>query len=95
MSIPLTTEPSVELSPCNNCPGVDVPVSDEKCNCPGALWWDGSNCVSRVQCPCQVGLISYPVGTAFEKEDCSQCLCALGGTAQCEPKKCDPCEKVR
>lgn len=94
MPISFSTENPVQPSVCNNCPGVDVLVSDEECKCSGAFWWNGSVCVGRIQCPCQVGQLFYLVGTIFEKEDCSRCLCTLGGTAQCEPKQCEPCEKV-
>lgn len=27
----------------------------------------------------------------YETEDCQQCVCSLGGTATCLPKKCEPC----
>lgn len=31
----------------------------------------------------------------FEKEDCSQCICKLGGVSHCTPKQCDKCEEVK
>ena len=35
----------------------------------------------------------YPVGTSYKTEDCSECLCKIGGVSHCAPKVCDPCEK--
>lgn len=26
-------------------------------------------------------------------DDCSQCVCVLGGIPQCKPQKCEPCKK--
>lgn len=31
------------------------------------------------------------MGTIYEKQDCSQCLCKLGGVSQCRQKQCDKC----
>jgi len=36
----------------------------------------------------------YPIGTAFEKEDCSHCICKLGGIEHCTKKECPKCNKV-
>lgn len=29
----------------------------------------------------------------YETEDCQQCVCSIGGTASCLPKKCEPCSE--
>lgn len=29
----------------------------------------------------------------YENDECSECLCKLGGVPHCTPKKCKPCEK--
>lgn len=39
-----------------------------------------------------VGLQPYNVGTRYETEDCSECVCVLGGIAQCKPQTCPPCK---
>lgn len=56
-------------------------------------WFDGIKCVNRTQCPCMVGHITYEVGSVFEKEDCSECICKLGGIEHCSPKQCGPCKE--
>lgn len=35
----------------------------------------------------------YAVGTVYETEDCSQCICKIGGVPYCTPKVCEKCEK--
>ncbi|KAH1005493.1 hypothetical protein HUJ04_006464 [Dendroctonus ponderosae] len=40
-----------------------------------------------------VGHITYEVGSVFEKEDCSECICKLGGVSHCTPKHCAPCKE--
>lgn len=35
----------------------------------------------------------YAVGKIFQKEDCTECVCKLGGVEHCTPKKCPPCEE--
>lgn len=83
---------TVAPSPCNTCPGVEAEELEmQACRCKPDMWWDGSNCVSRSQCPCMVGQIAYPIGSTFEEEDCQQCVCKLGGNSHCTPKKCDKC----
>lgn len=98
---------------CNTCPGVERPQLELlACKCKADLWWDGENCVSRTQCPCMVGHLSYvtkkfkkskinqtlltryAVGSVFEQEDCSQCICKLGGVSHCTPKRCNQCPQV-
>lgn len=61
--------------------------------CLADLWFDGVKCVNRTQCPCMVGHITYEVGSVFEKEDCSECICKLGGVSHCTPKQCGPCKE--
>uniref|UniRef100_A0AAR5PSZ2 F5/8 type C domain-containing protein n=1 Tax=Dendroctonus ponderosae TaxID=77166 RepID=A0AAR5PSZ2_DENPD len=86
-----TTESSL---PCNNCPGVEVKSLEmEACRCLVDQWFDGLKCVNRTQCPCMVGHITYEVGSVFEKEDCSECICKLGGVSHCTPKHCAPCKE--
>ncbi|RZC42307.1 hemocytin, partial [Asbolus verrucosus] len=78
---------------CNICPDVTAePLELQACRCSKDKWWDGENCVARTECPCIVGHISYPVGAVYKKEDCSECLCKLGGGSYCTPKQCDTCE---
>lgn len=36
----------------------------------------------------------YAVGKVFQKEDCSECICKIGGVEHCNPKKCGPCDAV-
>lgn len=76
---------------CNVCDGIEITWSDENCRCKDPHWWDGESCVSKSECPCLIGHVSYAVGSAYETEDCQECVCALGGTATCSPKKCEPC----
>ncbi|XP_017781781.1 PREDICTED: hemocytin [Nicrophorus vespilloides] len=81
-------------SPCNSCPGTtESELELAACRCPPHLWFDGENCVSRPECPCVIGHIPYSIGTVFEKEDCSQCICKLGGVSHCTPKVCDKCDE--
>lgn len=78
---------------CGICPGVlyaPFPI-EGTCRCYPPLYWDGDQCVQRSTCPCTVGHLSYGVGAQFEKEDCSKCVCVLGGVAQCKPQECAPC----
>ncbi|EFA10333.2 hemocytin [Tribolium castaneum] len=91
----LPEEPSTVIPPaCSYCPGVTTePLELHACRCKPEKWWDGENCVSRTECPCIIGHISYPVGTSFKKEDCSECLCKIGGVPHCTPKQCETCEK--
>jgi von Willebrand factor len=85
---------TIAPSPCNYCPGVTTePLEMQACRCVKNKWWDGENCVNRTECPCLVGHISYPVGTSYKEEDCSECLCKIGGVSHCSPKQCDSCEK--
>lgn len=87
-----TTSSSFERE-CNICDGMDRTIlNDEKrCKCEDPYWWDGESCVSKWECPCIIGHVSYAVGSVYETEDCQQCTCVLGGTPTCSPKKCEPC----
>jgi len=87
-----TTSSSFERE-CNICDGMDrTMLNDEKrCKCEDPYWWDGESCVSKWECPCIIGHVSYAVGSVYETEDCQQCTCVLGGTPTCSPKKCEPC----
>ncbi|XP_050302983.1 hemocytin [Anthonomus grandis grandis] len=92
--IPVTTEESRMIIPCNNCPGVEVVNMElDTCRCLVDQWFDGTKCVNRTQCPCMVGHIAYEVGSVFEKEDCSECICKLGGVSHCNPKHCVACKE--
>ncbi|XP_043682227.1 hemocytin isoform X2 [Vespula pensylvanica] len=83
-----TTEPNISV--CNICEGI-LTENDIKCKCDRSFWWNGETCVSKQNCPCVVGHISYDVGSIYESEDCQQCSCTLGGISSCIPKKCEPC----
>lgn len=79
---------------CNVCDGIEQKLNDEgSCSCEDLYWWDGESCVSKQECPCVVGHVSYAVGSIYETEDCQECVCALGGIAACLPKKCEPCRE--
>ncbi|KAL6266408.1 hypothetical protein P5V15_003260 [Pogonomyrmex californicus] len=79
---------------CNICGGIDQTPNDGSCRCEDPYWWDGESCIPKQECPCVVGHVSYAIGSMYETEDCQQCVCALGGTATCLPKKCEPCQKL-
>lgn len=87
---PEPTTPSFELR-CNVCDGIDQTLKDEACKCEGTNWWDGESCIPKRECPCVVGHLSYAVGSIYETEDCQECVCTMGGTPTCTPKKCEPC----
>lgn len=84
----------VNASSCNICPGIDNHhLIEGTCACHSLMFWNGNECVSRNTCPCVENHLIYGIGAMFEKEDCSQCICVLGGVPQCKPKDCQPCEK--
>lgn len=88
---PPTSSP--ELPSCGICPGVlyaPLPI-EGICRCSLPLFWNGNDCVQRNMCPCVVGHSVYGVGAQYESEDCSKCICVLGGIAQCKPQECPPC----
>lgn len=92
--VPQPTE-TASQTVCGTCPGVlpDTKAIENTCNCNPPLFWNGVGCVERIMCPCMVGLVSYSVGAHFELEQCSKCVCTLGGVAQCKPFECPPCQK--
>nr|XP_026489918.1 hemocytin-like [Vanessa tameamea] len=73
---------------CALCAGVPAAA----CACAAPLHYDGENCVPRDQCPCLVGFITYPVGSTYRGDDCDECVCKLGGIADCKPAKQCICE---
>ncbi|XP_068629642.1 hemocytin [Battus philenor] len=76
--------PASNTSGCEPCPGVRVVA----CNCSEpAHYFDGENCVSRDQCPCVEGFMTYAVGSIFRGTDCDECMCKLGGITDCKPVK--------
>ncbi|VVD02632.1 unnamed protein product [Leptidea sinapis] len=81
---PVTKAPKSDraLAPCELCPGVPTTSS---CKCGPTLYYDGENCVTRDQCPCMVGFISYTVGSMFRGDNCDECICKLGGITDCRP----------
>lgn len=40
-----------------------------------------------------IEIFRYNVGTSYISEDCQECICTLGGTPFCQPRKCDSCQK--
>ncbi|XP_022121224.2 hemocytin [Pieris rapae] len=71
--------------PCEMCPDVPVSSLSHKCACTPPYYFDGENCVPRDECPCMVGFMSYPVGSAFRGDKCDDCMCKLGGVTDCRP----------
>ncbi|KAL4720209.1 hypothetical protein ACJJTC_011687 [Scirpophaga incertulas] len=65
---------------CNVCPG----VVGSSC-CTGHQYFDGEECVSRDQCPCVIGHLTYEVGSSFRGNKCDECMCKLGGVTDCRP----------
>ncbi|KAJ8683258.1 hypothetical protein QAD02_019050 [Eretmocerus hayati] len=87
---PAVVTPAPRLD-CKPCPGIIVTnVSD--CACLESSWWNGRLCVPKQQCPCVVSHVTYEVGASFESAQCEQCVCALGGSPVCHPKRCPLCE---
>ncbi|XP_076276507.1 hemolectin isoform X2 [Lasioglossum baleicum] len=86
-----TTESTIETADCNVCEG--IPYRNETgCACRGSsYWWNGNSCVTEQECPCVVEHVPYNVGTTYMGENCQECMCTLGGTNFCQPKKCEPC----
>lgn len=88
---PSPSTPSSFERRCNVCDGIESTSDDEGCRCKDPYWWDGESCAPKQECPCVVGHVPYAVGSVYETEDCRECVCAMGGTAACMPKKCEPC----
>lgn len=88
------TTPKPRNVSCEICPNVPLNDAADACRCAPPLLWNGNECVERFMCPCMVGHMAYAVGAHYELDDCSKCLCVLGGgVAQCKPLQCPPCEK--
>ncbi|EFN85665.1 Hemocytin [Harpegnathos saltator] len=86
-----TSPSSLERWRCNVCDGIERMPNDEGCRCKDPYWWDSESCVPKRECPCIVGHVSYAVGSIYRTEDCQECVCTMGGTAACMPRKCEPC----
>ncbi|XP_078043521.1 hemolectin [Augochlora pura] len=88
---PESTTPITMIGNCNVCEG--IPYKNETgCSClEPSDWWNGNSCVTKQECPCVVGHISYNVGTKYIDENCQECMCVLGGIGFCQPKKCEAC----
>lgn len=91
--VKIIEKPVIIQSVCNICPGVDnnPHMIEGICQCDSNQFWNGIKCVERNLCPCIVEHMTYGIGAQFEKSDCSQCICVLGGIAQCKPRECRPC----
>lgn len=78
---------------CGICKGalMSRPVDPDSCTCYPPLFWSGSECVPQSQCPCFEGHIAYEIGENYQTEDCSECICKIGGVPECRPKVCQPC----
>lgn len=80
-----TTKPACGI--CANVLNQPSPI-EGTCRCYPPLYWNGDECTPKSQCPCMVGHIAYDVGAQYELDDCSTCLCVIGGIEQCKPQKC-------
>lgn len=82
-------------SSCGVCQGVlkPRPVDANSCVCYPPLYWSGSECVPKTQCPCVEGHMAYEIGETYQTESCSDCVCKIGGIPDCKPKLCPPCGK--
>ncbi|VVC41699.1 Hypothetical protein CINCED_3A025143 [Cinara cedri] len=87
MIVQTTEPPIIQNKNCNVCHG----VTNNECNCTSDTWWNGETCGLRSECPCVLGIMTYPVGTVYDLENCQQCTCTLGGLPECVPKLCAPC----
>ena len=77
---------------CNLCPNVPLELQNlDSCGCPPDRLWDGNECVKSAQCPCFEGLVRYAVGSVHQSQECSICVCSLGGIIQCRRSTCPPC----
>lgn len=92
-TIPPIEETETPPAECGICPNILNAASpiEGTCRCYAPLFWNGAECVAKSACPCTVGHLTYGVGAVFETDDCSSCVCVLGGIAQCTPQKCPPC----
>lgn len=80
-------------SSCGVCRGVlpPRPVDADSCVCYPPLYWSGSECVPLTQCPCVEGHMAYEIGETYKTENCSDCVCKIGGVPDCKSKICPPC----
>lgn len=80
-------------SSCGVCKGVLTPrpIDADACACYPPLYWSGSECVPRTQCPCVEGHMAYEIGENYQTENCSDCICKIGGIPECKQKICAPC----
>lgn len=85
-----TEQPIIHKENCNVCHG----VTNNECNCKSDTWWNGESCGLRSECPCVLGVMTYPVGTVYYLENCQRCTCTLGGLPDCALKLCAPCLPV-
>ncbi|KAI8434616.1 hypothetical protein MSG28_003152 [Choristoneura fumiferana] len=82
-------QPTTEA--CVLCPG--IPATSCDCHNATAKYFDGDSCVSRDQCPCVEGFMTYAVGSAFRGLNCDECVCKLGGVTDCKPVKECACDQ--
>jgi von Willebrand factor len=76
-------------SDCLVCPNVSMSGCT---TCNAGLFWNGTTCVARDECPCVVDDLKYAVGSRFLLKDCSDCICRKGGVPQCQAFACQHCE---
>ncbi|XP_069683352.1 hemocytin isoform X2 [Periplaneta americana] len=89
----VTEEVTSPLPPeCVPCPGWQGEESIA-CACPEGRFWDGTKCVTRLECPCYVGHVAYAVGSMFDTKNCQHCICKVGGSTACKEKECPPCSQ--
>lgn len=83
----------VTPSSCLICRGVLPPriFDPNSCTCNPPMYWSGSDCVPKAECPCVEGHMTYEVGETYQTEDCSDCICKIGGYPDCKAKVCPPC----
>lgn len=89
----ITSMTTQTFKKCNVCEGVQ---NDDQiiCKCKESFWWNGNTCVIKQECPCVVEHILYSVGAIYVNKECQECICTLGGTSFCHPKKCKPCQEL-
>lgn len=93
LASPVKQLPPVATPACGACPGLpnESAQIDGICLCAAPSLWLHGECVQKTECPCIVDTISYEVGAIFEKDDCSSCVCMIGGSPQCKPQQCPSC----
>jgi von Willebrand factor len=81
---------------CVTCDGAIVSlfmIAQGVCPCSHPMYWSGSDCVAKTECPCIIDHVPYQVGETFSTDKCEECICQIGGLSQCQPKNCPPCPK--